>query len=113
MIALPKFKLEADLKLKKDLKKLGLMNMFFRGTADFSGITKKKALFVSDVVQKTFIEVGEKGTEAAAATAALPIIFRSGSRLPWFRAAHPFIFYLRDKESEMLLFQGRVINPLE
>merc|ERR1711942_361006 len=113
MIALPKFKLEADLKLKKDLKKLGLMNMFFRGTADFSGITKKKALFVSDVVQKTFIEVGEKGTESAAATAALPIIFRSGSRLPWFRAAHPFIFYLRDKESGMLLFQGRVINPLE
>jgi len=113
IIHLPRFKLEADLKLKKDLKKLGLMNMFLGGTADFSGITKNEALYVSDVVQKTFIEVGEKGTEAAAATAALPILWKSGSMLPTFRAVHPFIFYLRDKESGMLLFQGRVINPLE
>ena len=113
MIGLPKFKLETTLPLKNNLMKLGLTRMFTRGKADFSGITGDKELYVSYAVQKAFIEVDEEGTEAAAATAVV-IQGRSGKRnQKKFIADHPFIFFIRDKKSGMLLFQGRVLNPLE
>ena len=109
-INLPKFKQESTLPLKEDLKKLDLKNMFNAGKANFSGITDRNRLYVSHVVQKAIIEVDEKGTEAAAGTAA---VTTTRSRGPMFIADHPFIFYLRDKESGMLLFQGKVTNPLK
>ena len=111
-IRIPKFRIETTIPLKKDLMQLGLKEMFFPGRADFSGITGDKNLFISFAVQKAFIEVDEEGTEAAAATAvgAVAVSARIGPR---FVANHPFVFYLRDKVSGMLLFQGRVINPLQ
>ena len=112
IIGLPKFKQEITIKLKKELSKLGLKNMFSR-LADFSGITGGKGLYVSHVVQKAFIEVNEEGTEAAAATGAVAVGYSGGGYKPWFIADHPFIFYLRDKETGILLFQGRVIIPCE
>ena len=131
-IRLPKFTQDTILPLKEDLKKLGLKNMF-SNKADFSGRTDKEGLKVSHVVQKAFIEVDEKGTKAAAASAVAWIAQSSPSRVHYspsplsthkkvfpisyisskFNADHPFIFYLRDKESGMVLFQGRVINPLK
>ena len=110
-IRLPKFKLESELQLKEDFKNLGLVDMF-SFAADFSNITPY-GLFVSMVKQKAIIEVDEEGTIAAAATAA---ILRWRSAIigpPSFVADHAFIFYLRDKKTGMLLFQGRVVNPLE
>jgi serpin B len=69
-------------------------------------------LQVSDVIQKALIEVDEKGTVAAAATA---IMTTNESYNPvqviQFEADHPFLFYLRDQVSGMLLFQGRVADP--
>ena len=114
-IGLPKFKLESTLPLNEELGKLGLKNMFSEFEADLSGITGTKELFVSAVIQKAFIEVNEEGTEAAAATAVVIGFGRSGGgdEPIQFIADHPFIFYLRDKESGMLLFKGRVINPLK
>ena len=112
LIGLPKFKLETTVPLKKDLIKLGLKKMFSRGKADFSGITGDKMLYVAYAVQKAFIEVDEEGTEAAAATTVV-VQARSAPRTTPFIADHPFIFYLRDKETGILLFQGRVINPLK
>ena len=112
IIGLPKFKQEITIKLKKELSKLGLKNMFSR-LADFSGITGGRGLHVSHVVQKAFIEVNEEGTEAAAATGAVAVGYSGGGYKPWFIADHPFIFYLRDKETGILLFQGRVIIPCE
>ena len=111
-IELPKFTQETTLQLNEDLKKLGLKNMF-SNNADFSGITDEEGLKVSHVVQKAFIEVDEEGTVAAAATAVLLKTKSLPSKFPKFIADHPFIFYLRDKESGILLFQGRVINPLK
>ena len=111
IIGLPKFKQENSMKLKKELSKLGCKNMF-SGLADFSGITEEKELYVSHVVQKAFIEVNEEGTEAAAATGAVAVAYSSSFVYkPLFIADHPFIFYLRYRG--ILLFQGRVINPLK
>jgi len=108
-IYLPKFKLETNLPLNQDLQNLHMKNMFIPGRADFSGIAGGD-LYVSQVIQQAIIEVDEEGTEAAAATAA---VLGEESAGPMFKADHPFIFYLRDKESGMLMFQGRVINPLK
>merc|ERR1719193_60521 len=103
---------EKTVQLNKHLSILGLNNMF-SPLADFSGITDERGLHVSHVVQKAFIEVNEEGTEAAAATGSLAVAFSSPVHQSFFIADHPFIFYLRDKETGMLLFQGRVINPLK
>ena len=110
IIGLPKFKQENTLQLKKELSNLDLKNMF-SDLADFSGISNVRDLFVSDVVQKAFIEVNEEGTEAAAATVVSIGYASAVYQQPWFVADHPFIFYLRDKETGILLFQGRVSNP--
>ena len=88
--------------------------MFTPFKADFTGITKRVELYVSDVIQKAFIEVNEEGTEAAAATAVM--VSRTRSILygaPRFKADHPYIYFLRDKDTGILLFHGRVINPLK
>merc|ERR1739844_600433 len=109
-IYLPKFKLETNLPLRQDLQNLHMKNMFISGRANFSGIAGGD-LHVSHVVQKAIIEVDEEGTEAAAATAVMIHRESASPMIHMFTADHPFIFYLRDKESGMLLFQGRVINP--
>jgi serpin B len=109
-IQLPKFKLDRKLDLRMSLIGLGMSDMFSAGSADFSGINGKRGLFVSEVVQKALIEVNEEGSEAAAATA-VGMSFRSTGGPKLFLANHPFIFYIRDKTTGMLLFQGRVVNP--
>lgn len=67
-VAIPKFKLEADLKIKEVLIEMGLTHIFNADKADFSGISGVKDLFVSDMFHKSFIDVNEEGSEAAAAT---------------------------------------------
>jgi len=112
-IQLPKFKLEHRTSLTDYLTTLGMQDMFTGGVADFSGIDGTKQLYVSSVVQKAFIEVNEEGSEAAAATGAV-VMMRSMPAPPeQFVADHPFLFYLRDTTTGMLLFQGRVVNPLQ
>ena len=115
IIQLPKFKQESTLPLNENLKNLGLEIMFTRFKADFTGITKRVELYVSDVIQKAFIEVNEEGTEAAAATAVKVSHTKSIGwyGAPRFKADHPFIYFLRDKDTGILLFHGRVINPLK
>jgi len=112
IIGLPKFKQENTVQLYKQLSMLGLNNMF-SPLADFSVITDVRGLHVSQVVQKAFIEVNEEGTEAAAATGAVAATYSGHVHESFFIADHPFIFYLRDKETGILLFQGRITNPLK
>jgi serpin B len=109
---LPKFKLETGYPLKESLKKLGMPLAF--GNADFSGITGSDSLVISAVIHKAFVEVDEKGTEAAAATAVT--ISRASAMIETeepklLRIERPFLFAIRERESGTLLFLGRVIEP--
>lgn len=117
-VNLPKFRIENSIDMIPLLKSMG-MHLPFKETADFTGIAPKNkdgyGLFISQVIQKTFIEVQEKGTEAAAATA---VVMPAGAARPkkteppvLFIADHPFLFLVVDKKSGAVLFTGRVNDP--
>merc|ERR1711974_202356 len=117
-VRLPKFKIESTLLLNDVLKGVGMTEMYKKPTADFTDIAKrtniKGNLYVSQVIQKAMIEVGEEGTEAAAASnVAVVNLFKSAKVDPivQFNVNHPFVFFLRDLKTGTLLFQGRVVNP--
>ena len=88
---------------------LGMKNMFYE-VADFSGMDGTRNLYVGFITQKVVVEVNEEGSEAAAATG-MGMALMSAFRPAQFIVDHPFIFYIRDKLTGMLLFQGRVANP--
>lgn len=108
-IGFPRFTMETKFSLKSTLSDLGI-NDAFTPDADFSEIMDLKPFFISDVIHKAFVEVNEKGTEAAAATAVVKTL---GAGLPknYFRADHPFLFIIRDLQSKSILFIGRLMNP--
>ena len=119
---IPKFKLNEQALLASVLKSTGMVDAFEEfgpNRADFTGIAasadQKDSLFISEVVHSATIEVSEKGTEAAAATAVVMANPRSipATRpfTPEFRADHPFLFLIRDRRSDAILFMGRLTNP--
>jgi serpin B len=109
-VTLPKFKIENRFELVEPLKALG-MTLPFSDQADFSGMTDIAGapnLTIGDVVHQVFVEVEEKGTEAAAATAIGIVV--TGARIGQpkeFRADHPFMFLIRDRRTKAILFIGR------
>jgi serine protease inhibitor len=105
----PKFKITSSLGLNEPLMALGTIDAF-GNKADFSGMDGTRELFLSTVLHKAFVEVNEKGTEAAAATGGV-ISVTSAPILPQFRADHPFLFFIRDNASKSILFVGRVVQP--
>jgi serpin B len=112
-LTLPKFKVTAEFKLKPTLSDMG-MGVAFSDRADFSGISKSEGLTIDEVVHKAYVDVNEKGTEAAAATA---VIARPTSLPPpkpkaTFKADHPFVFLIRENATGSILFMGRVTDPL-
>jgi len=113
-IYIPKFKFELGYdKLKENLKEMGIISAFENTKADFSAITGNRELFISDIVHKAHIEVDEKGTEAAAATAAV-MTFTAMPDAPEpivFKADHPFIFIIQEKNTGIILFIGKVLDP--
>ena len=109
-IFLPKFTVTLALELKKTLLAMG-MKLAFSGKADFSGMTKKKELFIDEVVHKAYIDVHEEGTEAAAATAVTMRKLSMPTPPEEFLADHPFIFFIRENSTGTILFIGRLINP--
>lgn len=108
-LLLPKFKTVSEFELSDVLKKMGMPHPFSLA-ADLSGMTGKKDLMIDKVVHKAFIEVMEKGTEAAASTAVV-IREKSGMVIPEFRADKPFIFIIKDKKEGEILFMGRINDP--
>jgi serpin B len=95
--------------------KMGMTDAFSDQKADFSGLTDKKVLKISEVIHKAFVDVNEEGTEAAAATA---VVMKKMCEEPYheptfFRADHPFLFFIRDNTTNSILFMGRIVNPLE
>ena len=110
-VKMPKFKLSSSADLSDPLQAMGMARMFDANVADFSGIDGTKTLFVDFVKQEVAIEVNEEGSEAAAATG-MGMMMRSMPLPPeQFTVDHPFLFYIRDKLTGMLLFQGRIANP--
>ena len=105
-LQIPKFTLETEYNLVKDLMELGITDAF--GPADFSGISSE-SLFIDRAVHKAFVDVNEKGTEAAAATGGA----MATSMPPTFRADHPFVFVIHENETGNILFLGKVVNPSE
>lgn len=105
----PKFKLECDFRLKTKFQAMGMVDAFTQN-ADFSGMDGTKWLYISAVLHKAFVEVNEKGTEAAAATAV--VMTRACEiMVPLFRADHPFIFLIQENQTKSILFIGRMTNP--
>ncbi len=102
---LPRFKLEYAVSLKDTLEALG-MGIAFGDDADFSGM--RPNLFISEVRHKTFVEVNEEGTEAAAVTAVEMV----ESVPPDFWVDRPFFFAIYDAETETILFMGTVTEPM-
>ena len=114
-VALPKFKISSGFGLGDTLRTLGMKDAFDPGKADFSGMDGHAHwLYLSAVLHKAYIDVNEKGTEAAAATAVA--VRAAGIAMPLeppreFRADHPFLFLIRDSASGSILFLGRVTKP--
>ena len=115
-VSLPRFKLTQQFLLNNILAKMGATDMFDESKADFSGICAgpESWLYVSHVIHKAFVEVNEKGTEAAAATAVVVKIRSAIPRripVPVFCADHPFLFMICHKASGAILFMGRMVKP--
>jgi serpin B len=81
------------------------------GPADFSGITTEARLFISDVIHQANMDVDEKGTTAAAATAVVMRGSAPGGEPVTLRVDRPFLFALRDVPTGTVLFLGRVTDP--
>ncbi|KAK8766001.1 hypothetical protein V5799_007216 [Amblyomma americanum] len=109
-LTVPKFKLEHSIGLSNTLKALGIREMFTPGIADLSGIFEKGSPAVSDVVHKAFVEVDEEGTEAAAATGMTLMMCGAmvASHPTRFIVDHPFMFFIKTNEPEVVLFVGSV-----
>ncbi|XP_007901224.2 leukocyte elastase inhibitor [Callorhinchus milii] len=109
-IQLPKFKLEDQFDLNSTLSEMGMADAFLDFKADFSGMTGKNDLFLSKVVHKSFVEVNEEGTEAAAATSV--VFMEKFLKIEVdFVADHPFLFFIRHNKTRNILFFGRFSSP--
>jgi serine protease inhibitor len=107
-IWLPKFKAEYKVKLNDVLTTMG-MGIVFTHNADFSGINSEGGIYIDYVQHNTFIDVNEKGTEAAAATVvAIKELAMLGTE---FHVNRPFIFAITEKETGAILFIGRMVIP--
>jgi serine protease inhibitor len=110
IVTMPRFKLEYEKNLNDPLKNLGMSIAFDPGRADFYRIAdiQPERLYISRVVQKTFIDVNESGTEAAAATS---VGIAPTSLPPQITLDRPFLYAIRERESGAILFIGRVGDP--
>ena len=111
-ILLPKFQLEYETLLNDTLKKLG-MESAFDNRADFTKmIEEDNSLKISEVKQKTFIDVNEEGTEAAAVTSIGMVLTSAPIDAPFVMEVNrPFFFTITDDETDAILFMGSISNP--
>ena len=108
-LRMPKFRLETSLILDKALQKMGLKTAY-SAAADFKGISESGQLTLGTVKQKCYIDVTEKGTEAAAVTSA-QICLTSVPRYVRMTIDRPFLFMIHDAQTNNILFLGKVVNP--
>ncbi len=113
-VYLPRFRMEWERELNDDLKAMG-MKVPFGGGADFSGLSDEalmRGLYISKVKQKTYVDVDEEGTEAAGVTS---VEIREFANPDHFvvRADRPFLFVIRERFSQTILFAGVLVEPPE
>ncbi|WP_135612043.1 serpin family protein [Methanococcoides sp. AM1] len=109
-VSIPKFTYNTEAELKSPLIEMGVVDAFFHETANFSGITSNGNLAISEIYHQAFVDVHEKGTEAAAATGAVMEDEGMENTLE-FKANHPFLFFIEDKRTGCILFMGKVESP--
>ena len=112
---MPKFHAESSFSVNDMLASLGMTDAFDPDSADFSGISGSRDLFISNIIHKAIVDLDEEGTEAAAATA---VIMELTSAMPVeetieLRLDSPFIYAIVNPESGSILFMGRMLNPQE
>lgn len=114
-VHLPRFRMEWGKVLNETLKAMGMEDAFIPGAADFTGLSDQameRGLFVSKVKQKSYVDVDEEGTEAAGVT----VVEIRETSVPdrfSFRADRPFLFVIRERFSETILFAGLYLTPPE
>jgi serpin B len=107
-VTMPRFKFEFEKELNEQLKALGMTDAFYPELADLSNISDEN-IYVSFVQQNTFVDVNEEGTEAAAVTT-VGINYTSAGPDP-FIVDKPFVFAIRERTANTLLFIGKVEDP--
>ena len=110
-VALPRFKIEYNVELNDSLQALGMKHAF--GDADFSAMSDEP-LFISEVKQKSYVDVNEEGTEAAAVTTVA--VAASAVMMPVepfeMIVDRPFVFMIEDRETKSILFMGVINDPV-
>jgi serine protease inhibitor len=107
-VYLPKFKLEWERMLIPDLQALGMRDAFLDSGADFTRMSPRgRELFISVVKQKTYVDVNEEGTEAAAVTNVG--ISLTSAPVP-FRVDRPFVFVIRERLTGAIVFMGKIVR---
>ncbi|MFC1978637.1 serpin family protein [Chloroflexota bacterium] len=106
---MPKFKFEYEVELNEVLEVLG-MEVAFTPDADFSGMIEDEDIWIEEVKHKTTIDVNEQGTVVAAATQGTMTMGISQSP-PTMRVDRPFLFAIRERTTDTILFMGKVVEP--
>jgi serpin B len=109
---MPRFKFTWESDLNDILSSLGMSVAFSKTEADFTKINSEGQLFITKVKHKTFIDVNEEGTEAAAATSVGIGITSAGPGGLEFHVIRPFLFFITEEDTGAILFAGKVENPL-
>ncbi len=110
IVYMPKFKFSYEKVLNDQLKSMGMIDAFIPDMADLSGISDA-SIFVSFVKQNTFVEVDEEGTEAAAVTTIEVVLTSMPPQPMQFIIDKSFIFAIRERTTNTLMFIGQVIKP--
>ena len=112
VVTMPRFKFAFEMPLIDVLKEMGMQKAFEAEFADFSKISNED-LYISSVMHKSFIDVNETGTEAAAVTSITFTTTSAGNEPPkkYFNVNKPFVFAITEKDTGAILFMGEVNHP--
>ena len=112
-IILPKFQMDYEVLLNEPLQNLGMVTAFDE-RANFTKMIQESEIMIDIIKQKTFIDVNEQGTEAAAVTSVEMVLEMASADEPFYMNVNrPFFITITDEETGTILFIGRIANPLK
>ena len=114
----PRFESGSDLRLAQLLRTMGMVDAFDECDADFGGITgaepciPDRSIYIDEIFHKSFVDIDEAGTEAAAATAVVMVrVTAMGPEPQTVRFDRPFYYFIHDRPTGTILFAGRMLDP--